>query len=295
MTTIASRRALLLVNHCSRRGAAAAETVFEFLQRAGLEVLEDAPCNGESLADLVRRHKDRVDLIVVGGGDGTLNAALDGLIDAGLPVGILPLGTANDLARTLGLPTDLAEACELIAAGNTRRIDVGQVNGKCFFNVASIGLSVQITRELTGEVKQAWGVLAYLKTALSVLFRSRLFHAEIRTAEQSFRVKTVQIAVGNGRHYGGGMTVSEDAAIDDRRLDLYSIEISHFWQILLLLPRLKTGSLANSKHVRTLRGKSFEIITRRTRSVNTDGEITTRTPATFGLRPAALSVFVPAD
>ena len=286
---------MLLVNHCSRRGAAAAEAAFELLQGAGLEVLEDAPCNGESLADLVRRRKDRVDLIVVGGGDGTLNAALDGLMEAGLPVGILPLGTANDLARTLGLPTDLAEACEVIAAGHTRRIDVGQVNGKHFFNVASIGLSVQITRELNGDVKRAWGVLAYLKTALSVLFRSRLFHAEIRTPTQSFRVKSVQIAVGNGRHYGGGMTVSEDAAIDDRQLDLYSIEISHFWQILLLLPRLKTGSLANSKYVRTMRGKSFEVITRRSLSVNTDGEITTRTPATFSLRPAALSVFVPAD
>jgi diacylglycerol kinase family enzyme len=101
------------------------------------------------LPDLIRRYSDRVDLIVIGGGDGTLNAAADGLVDIQLPLGILPLGTANDLARTLGLPKTLSGACGVIAQGRRQAIDLGWVNGKHFFNVASLGLSVKITQQLS--------------------------------------------------------------------------------------------------------------------------------------------------
>jgi YegS/Rv2252/BmrU family lipid kinase len=286
------RRALLLINRRASRTGDCADSVAELLASHGIDILEDAPDGSETLAEVVVRHKQDVELVIVGGGDGTLNAAIEGLIDARLPVGILPLGTANDLARTLELPQDLRDACRIIGEGATRRVDVGQVNGKYFFNVASLGLSVDITRQLTSEVKRAWGVLAYLKTALAVLVRARLFHAEIECDAGTFSVKTVQIAVGNGRHYGGGMTVSHDATIDDSQLDLYSIEIDHWWQIVLLLPRLKTGLLASSRRVRTLRGKWFRIATRRPRSINTDGEITSGTPAEFRVVPAALSVYV---
>ena len=287
------RRALLLVNRQASRSGDCSDPIADLLAKEGIDVLEDCPRDSETLSDVVLRHKQDVELVIVGGGDGTLNAAVDGLVQVGLPVGILPLGTANDLARTLELPTDPAEACRVIARGTTRRVDVGRVNGKYFFNVASLGLSVDITRQLTTEVKRTWGVLAYLKTALSVLIGARLFHAEIECDAGRFPVKTVQIAVGNGRHYGGGMTVSDIAAIDDRQLDLYSIEIDHWWQIILLLPRLKTGSLADSKRVRTLRGRSFRITTRRPRPINTDGEITSQTPALFEVLPGALSIYVP--
>jgi YegS/Rv2252/BmrU family lipid kinase len=287
------RRALVLINRRASRSGNWADPVFELLGAEGIDIVEDAPRHAESLSDVVLRHKHDVELVIVGGGDGTLNTALDGLVEAGLPVGILPLGTANDLARTLQLPGDPLEACRVIVQGATRLVDVGRVNGKCFFNVASLGLSVDITRELTCEVKRTWGVLAYLKTALAVLMRARLFHAEIEGESGRFRVKTVQIAVGNGRHYGGGMTVRDDARIDDHQLDLYSIEIDHWWEIVLLLPRLRTGSLSGSRRVRTLRGKWFKVTTRRPRSINTDGEITSQTPALFEVRPAALRVYVP--
>jgi diacylglycerol kinase (ATP) len=107
------------------------------------------------------------------------------------------------------------------------------------------------------------------------------------------RVKSVQIAVGNGVYYGAGMTIAEDAAIDDQRLDLYSIEVRHWWQVVALLPALRRGNLQPQKLVRTLRGQAFDVITRRPRPVNTDGELTTHTPAHFRVIPAALAVFVP--
>jgi len=288
------KRALLLLNRNSRQGAAAADTLIAELQTHDIEVFEEELCDGETCSDLVLRHNRQADMVIVAGGDGTLNSAVDGLIATHLPLGVLPLGTANDFARTLGLPTDIADACRVIAEGQTRAIDVGQVNGKHFLNVASIGWSVEITRQLTKEVKRVWGVFAYLIAATKALYHTRLFHAEIRTETESFRVKTLQIAIGNGRHYGGGLTVAENAEIDDHRLDLYSLELTHFWQILTILWRLKTGSLSASKYARTLRGKSFEIITRRPYRINTDGELTARTPASFKIIPGALTVFVPA-
>jgi diacylglycerol kinase (ATP) len=288
-----NQRALLLVNRQARRGQEALAQAIEHLQAKGLDLLEESSAKPEELSDLIRNYRDRVDLVIVGGGDGTLNAVTEGLVDTQLPLGVLPLGTANDLARTLGIPTDLNQACEIITQGNLQRIDLGWVNGKYFFNVASLGLSVQITQQLTTEVKRRWGVLAYLATAIGVIRQSRPFLAEIACQEQTIQVRTVQVAVGNGRHYGGGMTVVEDAAIDDNRLDLYSLELRHWWQIIPLLPAMRGGQHVNSSYVRALAGKEFTVRTRKPRPINTDGEITTYTPATFRVVPKALSVLVP--
>ncbi|MDP8936021.1 MAG: lipid kinase, partial [Cyanobacteriota bacterium] len=241
----------------------------------------------------IRRYQNQVELVIIGGGDGTLNAAIEGLIDTKLPLGILPMGTANDLARTLKIPTALSAACQVIASRQVRLIDLGWVNGQHFFNVASLGLSVEITQRLTKNVKQRWGVLAYAFTALQTILSARPFRAEIKIQSQSFKVKTIQIAIGNGRYYGGGMTVAEDATIDDRRLDLYSLETIHWWEIIGLLPAMRQGNYTSSPNVRALYAQEFEVNTSKRRPINTDGEITTYTPAKFRVIPQALAVIAP--
>lgn len=287
------RRALLIVNPKAGRREELRDGWTKQVEEAGIQLLKGTPEEGESLSDLIIRRASEVDLVILAGGDGTLNDAAEGLVRTKLPLGILPLGTANDLARTLSLPTDLQEACDVITAGRLRRIDLGQVNDKYFFNVASMGLSVTITRNLTKEVKKLWGVLAYLATASKAIFYARPFRAEIDDGQTVFHVKTVQIAVGNGKHYGGGMTICDDASIDDQLLHLYSLEVRHWWQVILLFPRLRMGLLEGSSHVRTMRGKSFKIKTKKTRRINTDGELTTKAPAEFRVVPYALSVFAP--
>jgi YegS/Rv2252/BmrU family lipid kinase len=286
-------RALLLVNPHARQGQNSLSEAKDYLQKLGFDLLEKSTENAQQIPEVIQRYQHEVDLAIVGGGDGTLNAAVDALVTSQLPLGILPLGTANDLARTLGIPNSLTKACDIIAHGEMRRIDLGCVNGKYFFNVASLGLSVKITQQLTKEAKRRWGVFAYAATALQVIWESRPFSAEIRFNGESIKVKTVQIAVGNGRYYGGGMAVVHDASIEDERLDLYSLEIKHWWQIILLLPGMRQGRHINSRNVRTLNGQEIEVYTRKPRPINTDGEITTYTPAHFRVIPQALAVLMP--
>lgn len=287
------KKALLLINQHSRKGKNLFSQATAQLQALGFELIVESSTHPHELSAIIKSYQNLVELVIVGGGDGTLNAAIEGLIDTQLPLGILPMGTANDLARTLGIPTSLSAACQVIASGKVRRIDLGWVNGQHFFNVASLGLSVQITERLTKEVKQRWGILAYAFTALQVIWKSRIFRAEIHTNNQVFYVKTIQIAIGNGRYYGGGMTIAQDATIDDRRLDLYSLETKNWWEIIALLPAMRQGNHAIWSNVRTLESEEIEVYTTKRLAINTDGEITTHTPAKFRVLPQALIVIAP--
>lgn len=288
-----TQRALLLVNRQSRRGKESISQVTEQLRQHDFELVEESTADPERLPEVICQYRDKVDLVIVGGGDGTLNAAAAGLVETQLPLGIIPLGTANDLARTLGIPVSISEACTIIATGRNLPIDIGWVNGKYFFNVASLGLSTQITQQLTKEAKKRWGILAYAATALKVLWKTRPFRAEIRLHGESVQVKAVQISVGNGRFYGGGTPIAKDATIDDQQLDLYSLEIQYWWQIIPILPAMSRGHQATWPSVIAREAQEIEVSTRHPQPINTDGEITTQTPAHFRVIPQALSVMVP--
>lgn len=287
-------KALLLINARSRRGELVLDAAKEALFAHGIEPMHRESTDRASVSALIVSHAAEVDRVVVGGGDGTLNAAAPGVIKTGLPMGILPAGTANDLARTLGIPEDCDEAARIVAEGHTKRIDMGLVNEHPFFNVASIGLSVALARRLTKEVKRRYGKVGYAIAALGVLAQARPFRAFIANPnERPVRVKTLQIAVGNGRYYGGGMAVEKDAAIDDGHLDLYSLEMQRAWKLALMARSFRYGEHGAWEEVRAIRDTAFEIRTRRPRSVNADGEIVTQTPARFAIMPKAVTVYVP--
>ena len=216
--------------------------------------------------------------MILAGGDGTMNAAADALVECRLPLGILPTGTGNDLARTLGIPTDLAAAAAVIGAGRRHAIDLGRVNGKHFFNAASIGLSAEVTRHHTAERKRRYWLFAYVLSLRDAWRTTRPFRARLRCDGRLHRLRAIQVTVGNGRHYGGGMTVSEDAAIDDGWLDVYCLQPGSFWRLLALFPALRLGRLRPERACHVMRGRTIEVDTRRPLPVNTDGELTTQHP-----------------
>jgi diacylglycerol kinase (ATP) len=285
-------RALMLVNPNARRGREAIEPVVERLRRGGMAVsVERFETPGEVSRDIVRRGGE-ADLVVVCGGDGTINSAALGVLETGLPMGIIPLGTANDLARTLDIPDDPLAAADIILRGKSKRIDLGTVNGHPFFNVASIGLGADLAHSLDPETKKRWGRLGYALAALKVVTAARPFSATIISEAGARKVRTYQIAVGNGRHYGGGNVVHSGATIDDGHLDLYSLEMDNVWKLLLMMASFRRGEHGAWEEVRTAKSREFDIRTSRPRSVNTDGDIVTETPAHFLIRPDAVRVFV---
>lgn len=281
-----------MVNPRARGGALPLDAVRAVLESAIDLVEAPLPPPGE-LADVLRARAGEMDLVILGGGDGTLNAAAAGLYDTQLPLGVLPLGTANDFARTLSIPTDPLAAARVILADAPRLIDLGEVNGHPFLNVASIGFSADLARALTQDAKRRFGVFGYGIVAARLLMQSRLFTAYIEHDGVAETVRTLQVSVGNGRHYGGGMTVEASATADDGRLDFYSLEVDHWWRLLALLPSLRAGTQGQWDDVRAFRTTKVVVRTSRPRPVNTDGELVTFTPAHFRIRPAAIRVHAP--
>jgi diacylglycerol kinase (ATP) len=285
-------RALLLVNPNARRGEEALSVIPQ-LEAGGLSVQVERFGSGDEVADDIVRRGPQIDLAIVCGGDGTVSCAARGIIAAGLPMGILPLGTANDLARTLGIPTELKSAAEVILKGRRRRIDVGAVNDVPFFNVASLGLSADVARRLTPAVKKRWGALGYSVQAVKVLGFSRPFHAVISCGQTDIEVDTLQIAVGNGRYYGGGAVIEKDAKVDDGRLDLYSLAPMSLWKVALMSRAFREGRHGVWSEVDTAKSRQFWIRTDRPMPINADGEIVTETPAYFEVKAGAVEVYVP--
>lgn len=291
--TEAKNRALILVNRQARQGEADLEAVRRVFDAGGIATVEHAFEDVAEIGAAVARHREAVDRIVVGGGDGTLNAALEAVLASERPLGILPMGTANDLARTLEIPLDPGQATEIIVRGRLSRIDLGWVNGKHYFNVANIGLAAKIGGTLTTAMKKRWGVLAYPLAGLQAFRRNRPFRALVTCNGRSQSMKSIQIAVGNGRYYGWGMSVRHDAEIDDCLLNFYSLNPQSFWQILKSASRIMKGTLDSRDPVHLVDGKDIAVATNRPKTVYADGEPVTRTPAHFRVIEAALQVFVP--
>lgn len=287
------KRVLLIVNRNARRGAESIDPVTRRLEAKGFKV---RPCPIDALdrseQDLAALGED-VDLIVICGGDGSVSSAARLILATGLPMGIIPLGTANDLARTIGIPADPLAAADMIADGHQRQIDVGTVNGRTFFNVASIGLSSDLAQTLDPATKKRFGRLSYAICALKVFSKATRFKAWIKEDGIAIKVRTYQIAVGNGVLYGGGNVVEQSAAIDDGRLDLYSLELQSLWKLILMVRAFRLGTHGAWSEVRTARCVEFDIETSKPMPVNADGEIVTSTPAHFKVLPDAISVFVP--
>ena len=288
-------RALLLHNAKARQGEAALQPVRDRLESGGLAVtVEPFESLPEIARDVTRLHRE-ANLVVVCGGDGSISSAAPAIIESGLPLGIIPAGTANDLARTLSIPLDFGAAADVIVDGHKRPIDVGTVNGHASFNVASIGLSSELAQKLDPAIKKRFGRLGYAVAALRILAGADRFRAKIIEKGRSIEVGTYQIAIGNGRLYGGGNIVEENAAIDDGTLDLYSLEMRNLWKLALMLRAFRSGTHGAWKEVRTARCVEFDIDTRRPMPINTDGEIVTATPAHFKVLPRAISVIAPCD
>ncbi|MGE4219124.1 MAG: lipid kinase [Alphaproteobacteria bacterium] len=289
-----SRRIAVVANPGSGNAGIGLDAALNRLQRAGVATVRRPEGDGGIARAVEAAGMEGYD-IVLAGGDGTVNAALPALRKVDRPFGLLPMGTANDFARTLGIPTDPEKAAAIVAAGHTRRIDMSTVNGHPFVNVASIGLAVEVALRHRGPRKRRLGVLNYPLVWWEAFRATRPFRVRVTCDGTTIETRCIMLAVGNGRHYGGGLTIHEDARIDDGQLTLYFVKSAGSLQLVKMLPAFFVGTLYRQERAVSLCGRRIRVETRRAKRVDADGEIVTETPAEFEIFPGALRVFAPLD
>jgi YegS/Rv2252/BmrU family lipid kinase len=293
------RGAALIVNTQARSGQEQFTQAQDALREAGVAVarasaLDQPERLSETIRDLVRQGCDP---IIVGGGDGSLCTAAGVLARHGATLGVIPLGTANDFARTLGIPEDLAGACAVIAKGDTVRIDLGCMGDRYYLNLAAAGLAGEVTRVLPHWLKRVAGPLAYpLGTAYAFL-HYQPFDARLTFPNRDYPPITLrrllQVGVGNGHYYGGGMVVAPDASPEDGLLDVYAIEIRRWRKLLPIAAALKTGEYVHRDGVHYYRTGAVEIQTSRPLEFDVDGDCDSTSPHRFTVARAALRTLAP--
>ena len=286
-------RALALINFNSRRGAEEGGAALDVLRDGGVSLVQVEPRGPDGIGAAIRAHCDQVDLVVLSGGDGTMNAAAEALFADPAAFAVLPLGTANDLARVLGIPADPVAVARIVLQGRRNRIDLGRANDRLFFNIATIGLSARLARAIDKQTKKRFGALAYPLTAFGIGL-GQPSHAAVTSDQGNLELDAIQIAVGNGQFHGGGIVVHEAAAIDDRLLHLYRVGTQSIGSLLAKLPWLLRGRHDVTSGVETLTATAFDVVTSERLPVNTDGELTTYTPVSFSVIPEAIEVCIPA-
>jgi diacylglycerol kinase (ATP) len=291
------RRAVLVVNTRSRRGRQRYDGVRSRLIAAGFTVLAayavDRP--GELEERLAAAVGLGPDLLVAGGGDGTISAAARLLAHRDIALGLLPLGTTNNFARTVGIPLDLGDAVGALADGKVIDVDLGLAGNMLFTNHVGVGLSADVMLKAPRALKRVTGRLAYPITALALLTRHHPVRATVRADGRRHEFVTHQLYVANGGFHSG-RPIAADAHADDRLLVAYPVGGPTRRELLR-----ETARNAATGHRRTLGDEPFLAVgelwleTDRPVRVEVDGEPCGQTPMRVGLEANALRLMAPAD
>ena len=234
------------------------------------------------------------DTLFIGGGDGTLNQVLNGVASvegafSRVTFGVIPLGTGNDFAATLGLPTNVDEAVGLLLKGRTMEVDLGTLNGHHFVNVSAGGFIAEVSEAVSPALKTIAGKLAYLIGGAQVLFDYEPVKAQLRAiverevVEREFSLQ--MFAVCNARLIGGGRMIAPHAVIDDGWLDICLVEAMPTLEFVGLLSRISTGDHLEDDRVTYFRARELDLRFDRVIKVNTDGEVLETNRCEYRVRP----------
>ena len=227
-------------------------------------------------------------------GDGLVGCVVGALREVpGSLLGILPGGRGNDTARMLGIPSDIEAACAVVAGGVVRDLDIGDVEGRSFIGIASLGFDSDANR-IANEAPARLGRLVYVYGALRALAAWQPVAFDLRLDGEPIAVNGYTVAACNSGYYGGGMHVAPDASLDDGLLDVVLIAEHSKRGFLRNLPKAFKGAHVEHPAVRVLRGRELHVTTDRPFTVYADGDPIGDTPLTIRVVPHALRVLVPA-
>jgi diacylglycerol kinase (ATP) len=292
-------KARVICNPTSGGGAYDPDEIREELEGMELDWIETR--GPEDAMEAAQDWKDG--LLIVAGGDGTVNDVVNGLGKAGFPdgvtLGILPTGTGNDLAATLCIPEDTELAEDVIRQNRERKLDVARVRSegvgeRFFINVATGGLGAEISDANDEELKKRWGKLSYLRASLEVARNFDVRQLSLYLDGEEWGVKAVNIAVGNCRYTGGGWPATPKANPEDGLLDVVVIETLGAVELFNLAPAvLAEYSYLDKEGVFFVRAKEIRVETKPPGlEFTADGEVIGNEPAQFSVLPQTLKVIV---
>jgi YegS/Rv2252/BmrU family lipid kinase len=290
------RDAVLIVNAHSRRGDALFREARAKLEQAGVNLIAaHAVKDPSKLNDTVRRAiAEGAPMVIVGGGDGSLSGTVDDVVDRECVFALLPLGTANSFARTLGIPLDLDGAVRTIANGKRRRIDLGIVNGDYFANCAAMGLSPMIGDTVPHKLKRYLGRFGYLVWAIWCLVRFRPFKLTVDNGQEKRTIWATEVRIANGPFHGG-VELVEEAEVDSGEIVVQAVtgrSVSRLiWDWVAKFFKLPARGAAAEEFY----GKRLLVDTKPRLKISIDGEVLTKTPAVVEVAQRAIEVVVPAD
>ena len=285
---------VVLVNPASGGGRTirALPAVEEELDKRRIVFRVERTRSGAHAVEEALRAADADEVPVVMSGDGLIGLVGGVLAGTGAPIGILPGGRGNDLARVLGIPSDPKGAVEVLAAGQTRQIDVGEANRQRFLGIASVGIDSDANR-IANQTRLIKGNLVYALAAIRALTAWKPARFTVKVGEQRLRFTGYSVAAANSKAFGGGMLLAPDARLDDGEFDIVMVGEMGKLRALSNLPKVFKGTHVNNEEVKIFRAPRLELSASRPFAVYADGEHLTDLPATLRVLPQALRVVAP--
>ena len=289
------KQAILIVNAASRSGADAFAGARDKLKAAGIELLGAKAVKDPNRMDAaVKQAIKKAPMVIVGGGDGSLSSSVDHFMGTDTILAILPLGTANSFARTLGIPLELDGAVEVIAGGEPRKVDVGCINGEHFLNAAALGLAPKVAESVPHGLKRSLGRLGYLLWAGWSAASFNAFRLKVEDGRRTHRMWATEVRIANGRFHGG-MELIESANVESGVIVVQAVRgrsvIGLGWSYFASALKLK----ARHQTTREFRGRKLTVTTRPPMQVSIDGELGATTPLAVSAIPDAVTVAAPRE
>jgi diacylglycerol kinase (ATP) len=223
--------------------------------------------------EIAQRSKDQgYDIIVAVGGDGTMNEVATSLEGSDIPIGIIPQGSGNGLARALGIPLKLEKACETLFENRFISIDAGRINNKKFFNVAGIGFDAQIGWHYNQKYGKSRGFFSYVLSGFQVFFRFDREEITVMLNEENINITPLLLTVANSRQYGAGAIIAPTADPSDGLFDVCIVKDIGFFTGLFHVPKLFTGTIDKVPHLSIYKASSIDIVRKKPGPIQIDGE-----------------------
>jgi diacylglycerol kinase family enzyme len=287
------RSAALIVNARSRSGQAQFEEVCGLLDRLPFPVDSHAVENPDELEDVLDRALAKgPDLVILGGGDGTISGLVDRLVGKGVVLGVLPFGTANSFVRSLDIPLDMPGAVDVLATGAPRRIDLGMIDDDYFANCAALGIAPKIAQTVPHRLKKWFGRAGYLGWAAWQFARFRPFTLIVGEGETAERLRVVEVRISNGPYHGGTELV-ESADVASGEIVVQAVVGSVKRRLIANWTSSVLGLASRHDDVREFHGRSMRIETIPPLPISIDGEVLARTPITAHIAAGVIEVMAP--